>query len=50
LESPQIMGANIPELAEKLGADPGLRREFAAVYGSGPDACSAHISSMFGFL
>jgi len=38
LENPQIMGANIPELAEKLGADPDLRREFTAVYGSGLDA------------
>ena len=38
LESPQIMGANIPELVEKLAADPSMRREFAAAYGSGPDA------------
>jgi cytochrome c peroxidase len=38
LQNPQIMGADIAELAEKLGADPGLRREFMAVYGSGPDA------------
>src|SRR4029077_9011932 len=26
------------ELAQKLGADPGLHREFAAAYGRGPDA------------
>jgi cytochrome c peroxidase len=38
LENPQIMGANISEIAEKLGADPGLRREFTAVYGGGPDS------------
>ena len=38
LESPQIMGANISEIAERLGTDPGLRREFTTVYGTGPDA------------
>jgi cytochrome c peroxidase len=38
LENPQIMGANISELADKLGADPGLRRDFTAAYGGGPDA------------
>jgi len=38
LDSPQIMGASIPEVVEKLDADPDMRREFAAVYGSGPDA------------
>ena len=31
------MGSDIAELAEKLDGDPGLRREFVAVYGSGPD-------------
>lgn len=38
LESPRIMGTNIPEVIEKLGADPGVRREFAAVYGRRLDA------------
>jgi len=38
LENPQVMGASISELAEKLGADPDMRREFTAAYGSGPDA------------
>src|SRR4029077_7822120 len=38
LENRQIMGANISEIAEKLGTDPGLRREFTTVYGGGPDA------------
>ena len=38
LENPQIMGASISDLAEKLSADPGLRREFASAYGGGPDA------------
>ena len=38
LENPQIMGANISELAERLGTDPALQREFAAVYGRGPDS------------
>ena len=38
LENPQIMGASISEVAEKIAADPDIRREFIAVYGSGPDA------------
>ena len=38
LQNPEIMGANISELAQKLGADPGLHREFATAYGRGPDA------------
>jgi cytochrome c peroxidase len=38
LDSPQIMGTSIPEVVEKLDADPSMRREFAAVYGRGPDA------------
>jgi len=38
LENPQIMGASISKLAEKLAADPSMRRDFTAVYGSGPDA------------
>jgi cytochrome c peroxidase len=37
LQNPQIMGSDIAELAEKLDGDPGLRREFVAVYGRGPD-------------
>jgi cytochrome c peroxidase len=38
LDSPQIMGASLPEAVEKLDADPNMRREFTAVYGNGPDA------------
>ena len=38
LTNPQIMGADIAEIAEKLDADSGLRREFVAAYGRGPDA------------
>jgi cytochrome c peroxidase len=38
LQNPQIMGADLAELAEKLDADSGLRREFMAAYGRGPDA------------
>jgi cytochrome c peroxidase len=38
LENPQIMGSSISGLAEKLAADPDIRREFTAVYGKGPDA------------
>jgi cytochrome c peroxidase len=38
LDGPQIMGTSIPEVVEKLDADPNMRREFVAVYGSGPDA------------
>jgi cytochrome c peroxidase len=38
LQNPQIMDADPAEIAEKLDADSGLRREFVAAYGSGPDA------------
>jgi cytochrome c peroxidase len=38
LQNPQIMGADLAEVAEKLDADSGLRREFVAAYGRGPDA------------
>jgi cytochrome c peroxidase len=38
LQNPQIMGVDLAELAEKLDADPGLRHEFMAAYGRGPDA------------
>jgi cytochrome c peroxidase len=38
LQNPQIMGADIAETAEKLNADPALRREFMVAYGSGADA------------
>jgi cytochrome c peroxidase len=38
LESPQLMGSSMPEVIEKLAADPNMRREFAAAYGGGPDA------------
>ena len=37
LQNPQIMGADIAELAEKLDANSGLRREFMAAYGRSPD-------------
>jgi cytochrome c peroxidase len=32
------MGTNIPDVIEKLGADPNMRRQFTAAYGGGPDA------------
>jgi len=38
LQNPQIMGADLAEIAEKLDADSGLRREFVAAYGRRPDA------------
>jgi cytochrome c peroxidase len=38
LENPEIMGVGLSEVVEKLGADPDMRREFTAVYGSGPEA------------
>jgi cytochrome c peroxidase len=38
LENPRIMGSSISGLVEKLAADPNIRREFIAVYGSGPNA------------
>src|SRR5262249_20991768 len=38
LENPQVMGADISDIAERLGTDPGLRREFTTAYGGGPDA------------
>ena len=38
LDNPQIMGMSIPEVVEKLDADPDMRQEFTAVYGNGPDA------------
>src|ERR1700730_1673751 len=38
LENPQLMGTSMPEVVEKLAADPNMRREFAAAYGGGPDA------------
>jgi cytochrome c peroxidase len=38
LQNPQIMGADIAEIAEKLNADPALRREFMVAYGSSADA------------
>lgn len=38
LQNPQIMGSSASELTEKLAADMSMRREFAAAYGSGPDA------------
>jgi cytochrome c peroxidase len=40
LENPRIMGASVPEVAGKLAADPGMRREFVTAYGSGPDAAN----------
>ena len=38
LQNPQIMGADIAEVADKLDADAGLRHEFMVAYGRGPDA------------
>jgi cytochrome c peroxidase len=38
LENPAIMGIRVPELVEKLRSDSEMRREFLAVYDSGPDA------------
>jgi len=38
LQSPDIMAADISELAQKLDADPTLHREFIAAYGRRPDA------------
>jgi cytochrome c peroxidase len=38
LENPLLMGASISELAEKLAADPSMRQEFTAAYGSAPDS------------
>src|ERR1700694_3536246 len=38
LENPQLMGSSLSEVAEKLAADPNMRREFAAAYGGSPDA------------
>ena len=32
------MGSSIPEVVQKLNGDPGVRREFATVYGRRPDA------------
>ena len=40
LESPQLMGTSVSEVAGKLAADPGTRREFVAAYGRGPDAAN----------
>ena len=37
LQNPQILGADIAEVAEKLNADSGLRREFVAAYGRSAD-------------
>jgi cytochrome c peroxidase len=38
LENPQIMGTNLSEIVEKLNADAGVRREFVAAFGGGPNA------------
>jgi cytochrome c peroxidase len=38
LENPRIMGTNLVEIVEKLDADAGVRREFAAAFGRGPNA------------
>jgi cytochrome c peroxidase len=37
LENPQILGSSAAEAAEKLNADPGMRRVFVAAYGRSPD-------------
>jgi cytochrome c peroxidase len=38
LENPRITGTNLSEIVEKLNADAGVRREFAAAFGRGPNA------------
>jgi cytochrome c peroxidase len=38
LENPEIMGVGISGVVEKLDADPDMRRQFMAAYGSGPEA------------
>jgi cytochrome c peroxidase len=40
LESPRILGISAAEAAAKLGADPGMRREFIAAYNRAPDAAN----------
>jgi cytochrome c peroxidase len=40
LESPRSLGISTAEAAEKLGADPRMRREFIAAYNRGPDAAN----------
>jgi cytochrome c peroxidase len=40
VESPRILGISVSEAAEKLSADAGMRREFVAAYGRGPDAAN----------
>jgi cytochrome c peroxidase len=40
LANPQIMGVSISEVVAKLAADPDMRKEFTAAYGSGPDAAN----------
>jgi len=38
LDNPKIMGTSLAEVVQKLNGDPGVRREFAMVYGRRPDA------------
>jgi cytochrome c peroxidase len=38
LENPRIMGTNLSETVEKLNTDAGMRREFVAAFGGGPNA------------
>ena len=40
LENPQIMGAKIAEVVERLGADPDMVRQFRSAYGRGPDSAN----------
>ena len=40
LENPRIMGANIDDVVERLGADPDMVRQFRAAYGRGPDSAN----------
>ena len=40
LENPRIMATSMSELVEKFDADPDMRREFTAAYGSAPDAAN----------
>jgi cytochrome c peroxidase len=48
LLNPEIMGANLSELVQKLDADPAMRREFTAAYGRGPDVNSL-VDAIAGF-
>jgi cytochrome c peroxidase len=40
IDSPQLMGSNVADVAKKLDADPAMRQYFTAAYGRGPDAAN----------